>query len=624
MTENNLCELNILLIDTADEFAEILAKASYQQNYRIKIAQSNDNILAILANSPFDILITDIAEKDSAAFSYQIRELYPDVSILIIFEASDMGTILEVLRLGSVEFLQKPLNLPELTLLLSEIAKKNCLQQRLKQSCYELEVEKEFLAVALRSIGDGVITTDLEGRVTMLNSMAEKLTGWSTEEASGHPVSEVFNIINVSSSDRVASPIDKVLATGETVYLSNHTTLVAKNGTEYQIADSAAPIRDEQHNILGMILVFSDETEQYRLRQEARAVQEQIQELFDGMQTMAAILNAEGEVVFANSGALQILGMELAGVVGIKLWQSDWFNYDADLIETIHDDYKQACAGNIVLHDAQVYTVEGLLWAEFSLHAVFADDGSVLSLVAEGRDVSERKRIEDENYSSLQHLKLYREQTPLAAIEWDIDLRVVDWNEAAERVFEYSLAEVKGRDWTEIMLSAGDQPLVKDIWRQIMAQTGGELVEQRVITKSGRCILVEWHSAALRDDTGTVLGGISLAIDITQEHEIQQALELQAKEQHDILNTLIDGVIMFGADARMLNYNKGAEILFGYSAEDALGMDLTLLRTELDRRRVSHYIKALVQGGSKVGFADTMEVVGQRKDKTTLKIQSWL
>jgi len=610
-------KLNILLFDEVGELAEILAGVPDQQNYRISTAQGHENTLAILANTSIDVLIVDMAEKGSAALGSKARELHPDLSILIIFEAADMSALLDVLCLGSISFLQKPIKLAGLKRYLVKAVEKNGLQQRLQQSFNDLQVEKEFLAVALRSIGDGVITTDPEGCITMLNGMAEKLTGWLTKDAKGRPVNEVFNIVDASSHEKVISPIETALVTGETVYLGNHTTLLAKSGQEYQITDSAAPIRDEQQKILGTILVFSNVTEQYRLRQEARAVHDKIQELFDGMQTMAGIVSAEGVLEFANTGALQAVGFELSDVVGQPIWQTAWFNYDDNLIETIHEYYRQACAGISVTHDIQIYTPVGLLWIEFSLHAIFAEDGSVRNLLAEGRDVSSRKKIEDENNSALQHLKLYREQTPLAAVEWDVDLLVVDWNEAAERMFGYNVEEVRGRNLAEIMLPAEKQSEGVEIGRQLMAETGGRFVEIKSMTKSGRSLLAEWHSSALCDGTGAVLGGISLAIDITQEHQAQQALELQAKEQQDILNTLIDGVIMFDADARMLSYNKGAETLFGYSAEEAQGMELTLLRPESDRHRIKRYIEALSQTEPKVGLADTIEVVGKRKGEIT-------
>jgi PAS domain S-box-containing protein len=106
-----------------------------------------------------------------------------------------------------------------------------------------LAAEKERLAVTLRSIGDGVITTDTKGNIFMLNKVAEALTGWSSNEAIGHSLPEVFNIINENTRERCENPVERVLATGSIIELENHTCLIAKDGREIVIADSGAPIR---------------------------------------------------------------------------------------------------------------------------------------------------------------------------------------------------------------------------------------------------------------------------------------------------------------------------------------------------------------------------------------------
>lgn len=125
-----------------------------------------------------------------------------------------------------------------------------------------LEEEKEKLKITIASIGDGVISTDINGKVTILNKVAEELTGWMQEEAIGKPIEEVFNIINEGTRLKCENPIQKVLESGLIVGLANHTALISKGGTERSIADSGAPIKDNDGNIQGVILVFRDVTEE--------------------------------------------------------------------------------------------------------------------------------------------------------------------------------------------------------------------------------------------------------------------------------------------------------------------------------------------------------------------------
>lgn len=128
--------------------------------------------------------------------------------------------------------------------------------------------EKERLVVTLKSIGDGVITTDTQGNITLLNKVAEEITGWSQEEAAGKPLIKVFHIINEKTRKPVTNPVKKVLRTGSIIGLANHTALIAKDGTERLIADSGAPIFDHGGKIIGVVLVFRDETEK-RHKEEA-------------------------------------------------------------------------------------------------------------------------------------------------------------------------------------------------------------------------------------------------------------------------------------------------------------------------------------------------------------------
>ncbi len=137
-----------------------------------------------------------------------------------------------------------------------------------KLAADSLAMEKERLAVTLRSIGDGVITTDTRGMVQLLNRAAEEMTGWTQEEAVGRPFREVFPIIHEKSRETCSSPVERVLASGGVVELANHTLLIARDGRERSIADSGAPIRDSESRVVGVVLVFRDITEKKKMEEE--------------------------------------------------------------------------------------------------------------------------------------------------------------------------------------------------------------------------------------------------------------------------------------------------------------------------------------------------------------------
>ncbi len=137
----------------------------------------------------------------------------------------------------------------------------------------ELAAEKERLSVTLRSIGDGVISTDLQGNVISVNEIAEELTGWKEEEAVGKPLTNVFHIVNELNRQLCEDPVRKVMETGGIVGLANNTILVSRDGQEHVIADSAAPIMDSQQKIIGAVLVFRDITEKRKIEEELVKIQ---------------------------------------------------------------------------------------------------------------------------------------------------------------------------------------------------------------------------------------------------------------------------------------------------------------------------------------------------------------
>lgn len=138
----------------------------------------------------------------------------------------------------------------------------------LKVATDNLRAEKERLAVTLRSIGDGVITTDTEGRVALINQVAEKLTGWSQEEAFEKNIDDIFIIINESNRQSRQNPVKEALSTRKVVEMANHTLLISRDGAERAIADSAAPILNDSGSIIGVVLVFRDVSEKKHVEEE--------------------------------------------------------------------------------------------------------------------------------------------------------------------------------------------------------------------------------------------------------------------------------------------------------------------------------------------------------------------
>jgi PAS domain S-box-containing protein len=148
---------------------------------------------------------------------------------------------------------------------------------QLERANLTTQISEERLAVTLNSIGDAVIATDADAYVTLLNPLAETLTGWPRDKAIGRPIDEIFNIINEGTRQPAKIPVMDTLAKGTTHGLANHTVLIARNGSECPIADSCAPIRDRDSHVVGAVLVFRDVTAECAAQQLMKETNEELQ-----------------------------------------------------------------------------------------------------------------------------------------------------------------------------------------------------------------------------------------------------------------------------------------------------------------------------------------------------------
>jgi PAS domain S-box-containing protein len=186
------------------------------------------------------------------------------------------------------------------------------LAQRSRAVERRVRLSEASLRTTLQSIGDAVIATDAEGRITFMNPVAQSLTGWTLEDARGRELREVFRIINEYSRKPVESPVARVLSEGIIVGLANHTLLLARDGREIPIDDSGAPIKDEEGNTRGVVLVFHDITERRKGE--------------EGALRLAALVESSDDAIFAktldgiitswNKGAQRIYGYSAEEVVG--------------------------------------------------------------------------------------------------------------------------------------------------------------------------------------------------------------------------------------------------------------------------------------------------------------------
>ena len=210
-----------------------------------------------------DLVLMDIVLGggiDGIEAAEQIRRRF-HIPVVYLTAYADEKTLQRAKITEPFGYILKPFEEKELYITIEMALYKHEMERRLKES-------QQWLTTTLKSIGDAVIATDINGCVIFMNPIAESLTGWKQKEASGKHLKKIFNIINEKTGKQVDDPVTRVLREGIVVGLANHTLLISKDGTRRSIDDSGAPIKDENGKIIGVVLVFRDVSEKRRIEQE--------------------------------------------------------------------------------------------------------------------------------------------------------------------------------------------------------------------------------------------------------------------------------------------------------------------------------------------------------------------
>jgi PAS domain S-box-containing protein len=210
-----------------------------------------------------------------------------------------------------------------------------------------LRESEENLRTTLNSISDAVIATDISSNIILMNPVAEKLTGWRWSEAKGRPLSEVFHVIDRKTGEPALNLVQSVLENGTMVGLANHTKLVARDGTQHHISDSAAPICDTENRTSGVVLVFRDVSEEYQLRKTLEASEEHLRSAFDHVVVGNIITDEYGIIASYNLAAQGIFGYFEHEVIGqnIAMLMPNSFGKNHD---TYIQNYKDTAKSKII------------------------------------------------------------------------------------------------------------------------------------------------------------------------------------------------------------------------------------------------------------------------------------
>jgi PAS domain S-box-containing protein len=309
----------------------------------------------------------------------------------------------------------------------------------LAETTLALQESEESLAITIQSIGDGVIATDTTGHVTRMNTVAEELSGWSLGDAVGKPVSEVFRIQNEETRKPAESPVDRVLREGKIIGLANHTVLVARDGTSRAIADSAAPIRDAAGVLRGVVLVFSDQTEQRKAEKTLRDSEARKSAILEAALDSIVTMDRLGRITEFNPAAERTFGRARERVLGQLL--SDLLIPEA--LRERHsrglERYLQTGVGPVLGRRVEVEALraDGTVFpVELAVVATEAEEGPTFTAYI--RDISARLEAERALHVSEARFRHLTESGIIGILVSDLAGNIEDANDEFLRIIGYS------------------------------------------------------------------------------------------------------------------------------------------------------------------------------------------
>lgn len=447
-------------------------------------------------------------------------------------------------------------------------------EQLIVERTRDLAMEKERLAVTMRSIGDGVISTDNEGRVLSVNQTAEKLTGWPETEALGRDLQEVFRIVNEETRQPCENPVQRVIQHGQVVGLANHTVLIGRDGTERVLADSAAPIRSEAGEIVGVVLVFKDVTEQAQAERALQESEARYRQLVDHMSDAVAVYRAEhaGEdfiCVEFNAAGERIEKINKNEFIGRSVLSVFPRVKEFGLFQVFQRVWRTGVSEYHPVAQYEDDRIQG--WRDNYVYRLPSGE-----IVAVYRDETERKRAEEVLRESERNYRELVQNANSAIIRWKTDGTITFLNEYAQVLFGYGPDEAVGKN-VGILVPATESTgrdlstLVEDIASHPERYVNN--INEN-ICRDGRRIWMAWTNKVTVDaDTG-LREILAVGSDITALKRAEEDLRNAEERYRSVFENAAVGIDLVDAEGRFLEVNDSLAQMLGYTADELLNLSI--------------------------------------------------
>lgn len=443
--------------------------------------------------------------------------------------------------------------------------------ESLRKVMSSAQKQSELLRLTLASIGDAVITTDAKALVSGMNPVAEAMTGWTAREAEGQPLEKIFQIVNEDTRETVESPVTRALRDGVIVGLANHTVLITKGGEDVYIDDSAAPIKDAEHNAVGAILVFHDISERRRLEKRASeqfATARLLASIVESSDDAIVRMSLDGTIESWNQAAERLYGYSAQEVLGrlvTFLIPPELKGEEDGILESIQ-------AGKRVEHyeTTRVRKDGRVVPVSLTVSPLMDESGRVVGASKIARDITVRREAEEVLAKGERELSEFFENAAMGLHWVGPDGTILRVNQTELDLLGYSRDEYVGHNIAEFH---ADQAIIDDILERL--SRGETLTDYHapLRCKDGSIRHVVIYSN-VRWENEEFVHTRCFTRDITE----QRLAELARRESDERLagafQAALDCIITIDHESIITEFNAAAERTFGFRREDVVGREL--------------------------------------------------
>ena len=309
----------ILIVDDDPDERFVTSRILTKVGFSVEQAGSGHEALEKVANGRPHLVLLDVImpKVDGFEVCRQIKSnpLFEDISIFFVSNFTNSpATKAMGLNAGADDFIERPFNTEEFLSRINSIFRIKTMERKLK-------AQQEWMQVMLSSIGDGLVATDQDRQIVFMNPMAEKLTGWTIDEARGQKVDSVISLVDETTGLPAPCPLDQALSSGRIQRLEGEISLIDKNKHRFPISDSAAPIRLKDDHIIGGVMVFQDISSQKECEKAVHTARENWEALFKAIGQVTLIMDAGRNILEVNDIAEQKLGMPRKEIIGKKCYE---------------------------------------------------------------------------------------------------------------------------------------------------------------------------------------------------------------------------------------------------------------------------------------------------------------